>query len=351
MSSQNVDEADFQSRTAMVRKALRALEEDQRNKAKTAQAIKAELDLLAEDLSSLTKSRDHLVTLLPAHGQKTVNEAVKSLTVQYDSLKTLVQPRQKFSFKKKSTTSSTSAAATPPPLASFHAVNERSAHLNDPTDESASTSLGDSATVSEPLFTPSATSIVRRTSFSSIPLRISSHESLHLSLSPNAKIGGKTATLLSLSRSVLNLSSASTQVLSTLSAKNISHSLLLLGRVDGAVHLTALTKSVVVVSCRQFRMHESRDVDVYLYSGSDPVIEDCKGIRFGGIPEVFKRSEEGEGQWHEVKDFNWVGAGASSNWRALEAAERVDDAAWESIQSDSLSREEALQFVKIDVTE
>lgn len=56
---------------------------------------------------------------------------------------------------------------------------------------------------------------------------------------------------------------------------------------NGPAHLTGVEDSVVVVACRQFRMHESRGVDVYLWCGSRPIIEACEGVRFAPLPSCF----------------------------------------------------------------
>jgi hypothetical protein len=69
--------------------------------------------------------------------------------------------------------------------------------------------------------------------------------------------------------------------------KNVGTSLLLCGQVNGAAHVTNAENSVIVVSARQFRMHDCRNVDVYLSCSSSPIIENCSGIRFAKIPKTF----------------------------------------------------------------
>ncbi len=59
------------------------------------------------------------------------------------------------------------------------------------------------------------------------------------------------------------------------------------GQVAGAIHITEVENSVIVASCRQFRMHSSKNVDVYLHSASRPIFEDCEGLRFAPLPEAY----------------------------------------------------------------
>lgn len=74
-----------------------------------------------------------------------------------------------------------------------------------------------------------------------------------------------------------------------LTLKNITSSLIICGHVDGAIHLTNVSNSVIVVAARQFRMHESVNCNVYLQCSSRPIIEDCKEVRFAPMPEIYVR--------------------------------------------------------------
>ncbi|KAK7546693.1 tubulin binding cofactor C-domain-containing protein [Phyllosticta citricarpa] len=123
-----------------------------------------------------------------------------------------------------------------------------------------------------------------------------------------------------------------------LTLKNIKSSLIVCGRVSGAIHLTNLAHSVVVVSStRQFRMHDCRDVSVYLACSSRPIIEDCHDVRFAPCPSMYADEgpddERPQNLWDQVDDFKWLKAGvASPHWRALRAAdERVPDAVWRDL--------------------
>lgn len=75
-----------------------------------------------------------------------------------------------------------------------------------------------------------------------------------------------------------------------LSMRNISKSFIVVGRVGGAVHMTGVTDSVIVVTARQVRIHECSNVDLYLHCASHPIIEDCSGMRFAPLPKHYVSS-------------------------------------------------------------
>jgi hypothetical protein len=72
--------------------------------------------------------------------------------------------------------------------------------------------------------------------------------------------------------------------------RSITSSLIITGQVAGAIHITNVSNSVIVTACRQFRMHGSKHVDIYLHSASRPIFEDCEGLRFAPLPGVYVSS-------------------------------------------------------------
>ena len=82
----------------------------------------------------------------------------------------------------------------------------------------------------------------------------------------------------------MSLPTASGQPFAGLTLKNIKDSLIICGNVNGPIHVTDVHDSIVVVACRQFRMHECRGTDVYLLCTSRPIIEDCRNVRFSPLP-------------------------------------------------------------------
>ena len=108
-------------------------------------------------------------------------------------------------------------------------------------------------------------------------------------------------------------------------ASNNNDCILLLGHISGPCYLSNLHRCLVIVSCRQLRMHESTNCDVYLYCQSRPIVENCSGMRFAPFPEAYMRNEERttENKFGEVQDFQWLGATQSPNWRILNEENRL----------------------------
>lgn len=73
----------------------------------------------------------------------------------------------------------------------------------------------------------------------------------------------------------------------SLTINSAQSSLLVCVSVTGPAHITGVKKSILVINCQQFRMHQCQDVDVYLRVSSRPIIEDCRGIRFAPFPKFY----------------------------------------------------------------
>lgn len=72
----------------------------------------------------------------------------------------------------------------------------------------------------------------------------------------------------------------------SLSVKDVHKSVIVAGPVNGAAHVMRLADSILVVSCRQLRMHDCRDCTVYLLCSSNPIIERCSEMRFSSLPDI-----------------------------------------------------------------
>lgn len=121
---------------------------------------------------------------------------------------------------------------------------------------------------------------------------LSHKSSVYISLAPAAPYATSSPVVSHLARCVVDLSPSTSAAdggapFATLYLRNIKDSLIICGHVSGAVHITHVSNSVVVMACRQFRMHASRNVDIYLHSASRPIFEDCEGLRFAPLPECY----------------------------------------------------------------
>jgi hypothetical protein len=111
-------------------------------------------------------------------------------------------------------------------------------------------------------------------------------------------------------------------------------------------------------------MHASKNVTVYLHCSSRPIIEDCEGVRFAPLPEIFekilmgkgveegvKRDEGklGQNRWDQIDDFGWLKMEPSPHFRILGEEERVREEVWRDVLAvkEGGSVEEVLRKVGI----
>lgn len=131
---------------------------------------------------------------------------------------------------------------------------------------------------------------IRKPSFSQAKsISISEHNGLHIILPSSASHATSSGSLTKLKRCIVDMSvpSATGAAFAGLALKNIDQSLIVAGHVAGAVHMTAVENSVIVVASRQVRIHECKNVDIYLHCASRPIIENCNNIRFAPIPDCY----------------------------------------------------------------
>ncbi|CAA9962059.1 tubulin-specific chaperone c [Pyrenophora teres f. maculata] len=269
-------------------------------------ACLAGIDRLSHDVKDAS-------SYLPGYDQRTYSETIKSLSEQLQNIRNTFSPPKKFSFKNRkkdavvaaepaptqdqtttTTTKTTPVATTAPPA------------MPEPSPQSSTLSHKSSTRITLP------------------PPSSDPHTTTTSSSSP---------TLSHLTNCIVDLSPATqngTTPFAALYLREISHSLIICGQVAGAIHITDVSDSVIVTACRQFRMHGSRNVHVYLHSASRPIFEDCDGLRFAPLPSVYMTPDmaQSENQWDQIDDFKWLKAEPSPHFRILPEAERVADEVW-----------------------
>lgn len=293
---------------------------------------------------------------IPAYDKRTYSDAIKGLSTKLQDARAKVAPRQKFSFKSAFTTKKNESAISlndaavladqkrrdAPGYASD--VSGTSSFVTTPyeTQSPATEQVIDNNTLAD-LPGPGDTQPVSlaqaarlRMSFSqSTSVSINNHSNQHIILPASAAHATSSGTLSNLQSCVVDMSSPTTagQPFATLTLRNIDRSLIICGHVSGAAHLTNITNSVIVVASRQFRMHESKACDVYLHAAGRPIIEDCTGVQFAPLPEIYLKDDNREitNQWQEVDDFKWLRAEPSPNWGLLEESKRVPEGIWRDI--------------------
>lgn len=184
---------------------------------------------------------------------------------------------------------------------------------------------------------------------------VDNHYKLHIMLPSSGSTSTVPASITSLRHCVVDMSipTANGKPYASLTIKNIKESLLICGQANGPAHITGVEHSVIVVSCRQFRMHNCTDVDVYLSCSSNPIIEDCSNIRFGRIPKAYVSlvphnfpltthsntliqalnhdRPDHQDRWNEIEDFKWIKPEPSPNWSLLDPADTVPEEVWAEI--------------------
>jgi hypothetical protein len=131
---------------------------------------------------------------------------------------------------------------------------------------------------------------IRKPSFSQASnISISSHTGLHIILPSSAAHATASGSLTKLNGCIVDMSvpTANGAPFAGLMLKNIKKSLIIAGQVAGAAHITGVEDSIIAVSSRQVRMHDCKNVDIYLLCASRPIIEDCSNVRFAPIPECY----------------------------------------------------------------
>ena len=129
---------------------------------------------------------------------------------------------------------------------------------------------------------------IRKPSFSeATTINISDHKGLHIILPSTASRATSSGTITKLVRCIVDMSEPTSNgtPFAGLTLHNIKNSLVIAGHVAGAAHITEVQNSIILVASRQVRIHQCKNVDVYLHSASRPIIEDCSNIRFAPIPE------------------------------------------------------------------
>ncbi|KAL4779811.1 tubulin binding cofactor C-domain-containing protein [Aspergillus varians] len=316
-------------------------------------------------IARLSNEVKDTASYIPTYDQRIYAEAIKALQDKLAEIRASVEPRPKFSFKNKKkppapvislpdaaeamvqgqlgvpgypspgvSSVGSSAAATPNYPNTPLNEPDQEQHLLRPIIPSSIPKLNVDH-VSESLNKEQQSTPFAATSVSSVT--VNGHEGIHIMLPASGSSASVPASITAMTRCVVDMSipTAGGKPYASLTVKNVTDSLLLCGHIDGPAHLTGVLNSIIVVNCRQFRMHDCENVDVYLSSSSNPIIEDCFGIRFGRIPRAYQALDhdrlDAEDRWNLVEDFKWIKAEPSPNWSLLAQDAGVPEEVWTEI--------------------
>ncbi|KAB8293204.1 hypothetical protein EYC80_007544 [Monilinia laxa] len=282
------------------------------------------------------------------------NEAIKALSENLQEAKSKAAPRTKFRFTSASKNSSVVSINDAAQLAqqSLGATNLKSSLLSStessmattpanvmtpPGEDSARDTVGDLPSFPKNYNTEMANAPgpIRKPSFSEAStINITGHNGLHIILPSSASRATSSGAITKLNRCIVDMSipTANGAPFAGLALKNIKHSLVIAGHVAGAAHITGIEDSIIVVASRQVRMHECKNVDIYLHCASRPIIEDCSNVRFAPIPESQNVTDGSvKNQWDQVDDFKWLKVEHSPNWSILPEEERLKEEIWKNV--------------------
>ncbi|KAL2835055.1 tubulin binding cofactor C-domain-containing protein [Aspergillus cavernicola] len=334
-------------------------------------------------IARLSNEVKDAASYIPTYDQRIYAEAIKALQDKLAETRAAVDPRPKFSFKNKK--------SSPDPIISMPDEAElmvQGQHGIAGYPSPSLSSVGSSAAgtpdyCNTPLNEPDKQlQFVKPTLPTSVPkitvddvseglkkeqrntpfaaksvksVTVDNHDGLHIMLPASGSSAAVPASATSLRRCVVDMSipTANGSPYASLMVHNVADSLLLCRQIDGPAHVTGVCNSIIVVDCRQFRMHDCKNVDVYLSSSSNPIIEDCTNIRFGRLPRAYQALDHDrpntEDRWNLVEDFKWIKSEPSPNWSLLGPDAGVPEEVWAEIVPGGpcWSLDEILQAVNI----
>ncbi|PYH39130.1 putative tubulin-specific chaperone c [Aspergillus neoniger CBS 115656] len=313
-------------------------------------------------IARLSNEVKDAASYIPTYDQRIYAEAIKALQDKLVETRAAVEPRPKFSFKTKKNasaislsdaahlaaqgrrsipgfpspdTSSVSSSATQTPMYPSTPLNEPDNRLHLQRPELAPTSIP-AFTVDEDEDKPKSDvgDGFAATAVSSVS--VNNHHNLHIMLPSSGSTATVPASITHLRHCVVDMSipTANGKPYTSLTIKSVKESLLVCGQINGPAHITGVENSILVVDCRQFRMHNCSNVDVYLSCSSNPIIEDCSNVRFGRKPRVYTLDHDrpdDEDHWSQVEDFKWIKPEPSPNWSLLDAEDAVPEEVWAEI--------------------
>ncbi|PIG86196.1 tubulin-specific chaperone c [Aspergillus arachidicola] len=287
-------------------------------------------------IARLSNEVKDAASYIPTYDQRIYAEAIKALQDKLVETRATVEPRPKFSFKTKKNASAVSLSDAANIVYHGRSMPGYLSPGTSSVDSSAAqTPNYPSTPLNEPdrMLQPRAE--IAPTSFPAIPT-IDVEDIEYKSKSSKGRAFAATAvSSVSVNNHVgLHIMLPPPDRRLRLTIKGVKESLLVCGQINGPAHITDVENSTIVVTCRQFRMHNCSNVDVYLSASSNPIIEDCTNIRFAQIPRVYALDHDhpdSEDRWSQVEDFKWIKPEPSPNWSLIPRESAVPEEVWAEI--------------------
>lgn len=310
----------------------------------------ASIDMIMVGIARLSTELADASGELPSYDQRSYNQAVKALNDKLAIARASLAPKTKFSFKNKRLAAPTSEANS---VNTSRSVTPT--YLRDPGNTSRGVPTPALASPSVHAFAGQDANqndeTSKLTNDDNQWILLSGRKDAYVSWPPSNVVDnnsspplyGQTCVVSEMSTSIIKIESNDKSAApSALTLNTTDGTLILAPDIQGAAHITGLRNSVLVLSCHQFRMHKSHNVDVYLYCNNRPIIEDCSHIRFARMPSTLMNTSLGmesgtektvrkQNMFDQVDDFKWLRAEASPNWRSMREDEAVTEQAWQEI--------------------
>lgn len=306
----------------------------------------AGIDKVLAGISRLSNEVMDATDFIPSYDQRAYSQAIKALTEKLNTTTGKLGPKSRFQFKARNTgTAGTQQGATSDPRLRRPGGSDGSQDVERSNsailDAEAGDALGslpsfpDAKNYNEELSRPEHAGGVRKPSFSTAKnIALSDHTGLHIMLPSTASRATSSGSVMNLTRCIVDMAipTSTDAPFAGLALKNIKHSLIVAGHVAGPAHITGIEDSIIVVAARQVRIHECKNVHIYLHCTSHPIIEDCSRMKFAPLPAYYgnESTASDTNQWDQVDDFKWLKDTASPNWSLMVEDARLPDDVWKN---------------------
>ncbi|EIW53351.1 uncharacterized protein TRAVEDRAFT_31546 [Trametes versicolor FP-101664 SS1] len=274
------------------------------------------IEKLAIDAAKLRKDLTDAISFIPGYDQRQCENKLKDIEAQIEALRVTAAPKSKFAFKRKAAKPSSSVMT---PVAPPKQIIAGESTATPPQDNSHSSGLSLSGHTHGYLTVSSLSAPWSAAS----DLTISDLDHCVVNLVPSRANPDAPADL----------------AFNALHVRNVTNSVLILPVIPGSALLHDMKNCVIALGSRQFRMHTSSAVDVYISIASNPIIEHCSAIRFADYPSCLlspsaKIAQDAKSNYLAVQDFSHIRATPSPNWLPLPEGGRVADDRWPVSRAD-----------------
>lgn len=257
--------------------------------------LKSEFNNILSRINNLEKSVIAASIYLPPHDKETCSQQIKYLNEELNKRKVLLTPKSKFSFKSRNKIKKNTEVVNNLPISSTELNTEKKEILNVPKNA----------------------------------LLFSNKSNIYLTQEDICDTT-KDVYLIDLESCVIDLVNIKFDI-AILQMNRLKNCIVFVNPIKSSMIIDNCSNCYFVLACHQFRMHDSKNINVYLHCSSHPIIEDCVGIHFtnyelpvSDIEERFKKAniDINNNQYDLVEDFKWLKQQKSPNWNVMNESER-----------------------------